>query len=63
MKICVLGAGAWGTAMAVGAAGRHDVTLWARDTAQVAGMSAARAGGTASPPTMRNAEGSAMPGR
>ena len=42
MKICVLGAGAWGTALAVGAAGRHDVTLWARDAAQVAAMSAAR---------------------
>ena len=42
MKICVLGAGAWGTALAVGAAERHDVTLWARDAAQVAAMSAAR---------------------
>jgi len=31
MKITVLGAGAWGTALAVNAAGRHDVTLWARD--------------------------------
>ncbi len=34
MKILVLGAGAWGTALAVSAAGRHDVTLWARDPAQ-----------------------------
>ncbi|WP_077001086.1 NAD(P)H-dependent glycerol-3-phosphate dehydrogenase [Variovorax sp. KK3] len=33
MKICVLGAGAWGTALAINAAGRHDVSLWARDTA------------------------------
>lgn len=34
MKILVLGAGAWGTALAVSAAGRHDVTLWARDAVQ-----------------------------
>ncbi len=42
MKICVLGAGAWGTALAVNAAGRHRVTLWARDQAQIQAMSAAR---------------------
>lgn len=42
MKICILGAGAWGTAMAVNAAGRHDVTLWARDAAQAEAISAAR---------------------
>ncbi len=34
MKIAVLGAGAWGTALAVNAASRHQVTLWARDAAQ-----------------------------
>jgi len=34
MKIAVLGAGAWGTALAVAAAPRHDVLLWARDVAQ-----------------------------
>jgi glycerol-3-phosphate dehydrogenase (NAD(P)+) len=34
MKIIVLGAGAWGTALAVNAAARHDVTLWLRDAAQ-----------------------------
>jgi glycerol-3-phosphate dehydrogenase (NAD(P)+) len=33
MKIAVLGAGAWGTALAVNAAASHQVTLWARDTA------------------------------
>ncbi|MDD2929205.1 MAG: NAD(P)H-dependent glycerol-3-phosphate dehydrogenase, partial [Sideroxydans sp.] len=38
MKIAVLGAGAWGTALAISLSGRHDVTLWARDAAQVAGM-------------------------
>jgi glycerol-3-phosphate dehydrogenase (NAD(P)+) len=34
MKIAVLGAGAWGTALAVNAAAGHAVTLWARDLAQ-----------------------------
>ncbi|HZY17635.1 MAG TPA: NAD(P)H-dependent glycerol-3-phosphate dehydrogenase [Ramlibacter sp.] len=34
MKLLVLGAGAWGTALAVSAADRHAVTLWARDPAQ-----------------------------
>ena len=42
MKICVLGAGAWGTALAVNVAARHSVTLWARDAAQAARMSATR---------------------
>lgn len=43
MKIIVLGAGAWGTALAVNAVGqRHDVTLWARDVAQVQGMQTMR---------------------
>ena len=30
MRIAVLGAGAWGTALAIAFAGRHAVTLWAR---------------------------------
>lgn len=46
MKIIVLGAGAWGTALAVSASAnplaQHDVTLWARDPAQAAAMSAHR---------------------
>lgn len=42
MKICVHGAGAWGTAVAVNAAARYEVTLWARDAAQADAMSAAR---------------------
>ena len=46
MKIIVLGAGAWGTALAVSAASntqaRHDVTLWARDGSQAAAMQAVR---------------------
>ncbi len=48
MKIVVLGAGAWGTALAVAAAKApapgalplHQVTLWARDAEQIARMSA-----------------------
>lgn len=46
MKIVVLGAGAWGTAMAVSAASnplaRHVVTLWARDAGQAATLQAQR---------------------
>ena len=38
MRILMLGAGAWGTALAVNAAARHEVTLWARDAAQAAQM-------------------------
>ena len=43
MKILVIGAGAWGTALAVSSASRHQVTLWARNAAQLAGLQAARA--------------------
>lgn len=35
MRILALGAGAWGTAVAVHAAHRHDVTLWARQPAHI----------------------------
>lgn len=43
MKISVLGAGAWGTALAIQAArAGHDVQLWARDAAAVAAMRASR---------------------
>jgi glycerol-3-phosphate dehydrogenase (NAD(P)+) len=42
MKIMVFGAGAWGTALAAAAATRHEVTLWARDSAQAQGLDAAR---------------------
>ncbi len=37
-RLVVLGAGAWGTALAVHAAARNDVLLWARDAAQVQRM-------------------------
>ena len=41
--IAVLGAGAWGTALANAAArARHDVALWARDPAHVAEMATTR---------------------
>jgi glycerol-3-phosphate dehydrogenase (NAD(P)+) len=42
MKIAVLGAGAWGTALAIAFARRHPVVLWARDPAQAAAMAAQR---------------------
>jgi glycerol-3-phosphate dehydrogenase (NAD(P)+) len=38
MKIAVVGAGAWGTALALSACERHDVVLWARDAAQSGAM-------------------------
>ncbi|MEK6245722.1 MAG: NAD(P)H-dependent glycerol-3-phosphate dehydrogenase [Pseudomonadota bacterium] len=38
----VLGAGAWGTALAVALAGRHEVTLWARDAKQALSLVAER---------------------
>lgn len=40
MDILVLGAGAWGTALAISAGERHRVTLWARDPAQAAAIAA-----------------------
>jgi glycerol-3-phosphate dehydrogenase (NAD(P)+) len=50
MKICVVGAGAWGTALAVSAcqqsrsAGQapHQVSLWARDSALIGSLQASR---------------------
>jgi len=42
MKIAVLGAGAWGTALAMAAATRHDTLLWARDPAQAGAMATER---------------------
>ena len=57
MKIVVFGAGAWGTALAVSAAARHEVTLWARDAAQARTIASARENrrylpGVALPPSM-----------
>jgi glycerol-3-phosphate dehydrogenase (NAD(P)+) len=46
MNIIVLGAGAWGTALAISAAcnakAKHHVTLWSRDAAQAAAMQSQR---------------------
>jgi glycerol-3-phosphate dehydrogenase (NAD(P)+) len=42
MNIAILGAGAWGTALAISLAPRHTVTLWARDAAQIATLQAQR---------------------
>ena len=41
-RVAVLGAGAWGTAMACVLAGRHQVKLYARDPEQARAMQAAR---------------------
>ena len=46
MRIAILGAGAWGTALAINAAGRtggrREVTLWARDARQAQDMAVQR---------------------
>jgi glycerol-3-phosphate dehydrogenase (NAD(P)+) len=61
MKILVLGAGAWGTALALSAAQAslgHQVSLWARDAAQAAAMHSSRSNarylpGIALPPQLQ----------
>jgi glycerol-3-phosphate dehydrogenase (NAD(P)+) len=40
VKLLVLGAGAWGTALAAQASARHEVTLWARNPAIIEDMRA-----------------------
>jgi len=42
MKVCVLGAGAWGTALAIHLAKNTPVTLWARDASHLSGMKKSR---------------------
>ena len=42
MNITVLGAGAWGTALAASTASRHPTLLWARDAEQAARLQASR---------------------
>ncbi|MBS0468854.1 MAG: NAD(P)-dependent glycerol-3-phosphate dehydrogenase [Proteobacteria bacterium] len=67
MKIVVLGAGAWGTAIAISGAGHgagHGVTLWARDAAQATAMQQARQNprylpGVAFPPALQVQAGEA----
>jgi glycerol-3-phosphate dehydrogenase (NAD(P)+) len=41
-KVTVLGAGAWGTAVAIALAQRHDVLLWGRNSAALQAMGDAR---------------------
>jgi glycerol-3-phosphate dehydrogenase (NAD(P)+) len=58
MRIAIFGAGAWGTALAIAAAARHEVLVWARDPAQADAMASARVNarylpGVALPPTLR----------
>jgi len=42
MRIAVLGAGAWGTALAITLCARHEVALWARDPAHCEDLSRER---------------------
>lgn len=42
MKLAILGAGAWGTALAAHWCTRHEVRLWGRDAAQLAALTATR---------------------
>jgi glycerol-3-phosphate dehydrogenase (NAD(P)+) len=42
MKIAVLGAGAWGTAVSIVLCARHDVTLWTRDAELIGALRAHR---------------------
>jgi glycerol-3-phosphate dehydrogenase (NAD(P)+) len=42
MNITIIGAGAWGTALAISLADSHRVTLWARDAAQIKAMRVTR---------------------
>ncbi len=42
MKIAILGAGAWGTALGIALSLRHEITLWCRDPEQSGQIGAAR---------------------
>lgn len=42
MKLAILGAGAWGTALGIALAARHEVTLWCRDPRQQQSLQADR---------------------
>ncbi|TDR73507.1 NAD(P)H-dependent glycerol-3-phosphate dehydrogenase [Paludibacterium purpuratum] len=42
MKLAVMGAGAWGTALAISFARQHDVVLWSRNGSHVAELAANR---------------------
>jgi glycerol-3-phosphate dehydrogenase (NAD(P)+) len=55
MKIAILGAGAWGTALGIALCGRHEVRLWGRDAAHIEAMRRERA-------NARHLPGFALPG-
>ncbi|HCQ47977.1 MAG TPA: glycerol-3-phosphate dehydrogenase, partial [Achromobacter sp.] len=40
LRVAVLGAGSWGTALAAAASRRHPTVLWSRDATQAADMAA-----------------------
>lgn len=42
MKIAILGAGAWGSALAISLSARHEVALWAKDQEHAAAMEQTR---------------------
>lgn len=42
MNITVIGAGAWGTALAISLSANHRITLWARDAVQIEAMRVTR---------------------
>ena len=42
MNIAILGAGAWGTALAIALSARHAVTIWARDPVQARALEGSR---------------------
>ncbi len=42
MKVCILGAGSWGTALAIALSTHHELTLWTRDAGHCSEMDAER---------------------
>ena len=52
MKIAVIGAGAWGTALAIAFSEKHRVTLWGRDPVQLADAARQRVNARALPGVM-----------
>ena len=42
MKIAILGAGAWGSALSIALARGHQITVWARDSSQLADLARSR---------------------
>jgi glycerol-3-phosphate dehydrogenase (NAD(P)+) len=53
MNISVFGAGAWGTALSMSLADRHQVMLFGRDAQAIADMSARRENKLATFPALR----------